>query len=179
MAIRKNFNPPGDCECRSQFNIEQTRVEITIGNVVAIGTFFLSGEICPDCDNRFSNLMLSFEDNDLTNGNQSFTLKVLAINPPCCQTVDFGIGTIPGPLFGQSISGIGLFKPEEGDPVAVAFTIELYESLTPDTDDALQFLINLPSQALFFSECVPTSFNTIAGGTVLPIPDDDLVIEEC
>jgi hypothetical protein len=174
MGIKKNFNPPGECECKSEFNIQQ---EINLGGFT--GTLFLRGEICPDCENRFSNFTLSFEDNDLTNGDQSFKLKPLAINPPCCELFNIGSGSGVIQYFGQRTAGIGIFKPRNDVPVAVGFVLQLLESITPDTDDIVSISIFSPQQLstefVIFSCSEQLDIQILATN----VPNEDIVITEC
>lgn len=76
-----NFNIPAECDCKSKFDIRED-VTALINGIPEQGTLFYKGRVCPDCNNKNSIFTLKFRDSDQSDGDQSFTLKPLAINPP-------------------------------------------------------------------------------------------------
>ncbi|MDM5330335.1 hypothetical protein [Neobacillus sp. CF12] len=163
MGIRRkkcNVNIPSDCDCSAVFDID---VEVTaiINGIPEQGTLFLEGMICPDCNNKNSNFEFRFRDNDTSDGDQSFTLKILGLDPPLC-----------GPISGNdtiTLCGVAIFDPIEGDKAVVTFQITLLE--TPGAgDDEVQIVISSLSCGI-----TPVLI-TISENSV---PDEDITIEDC
>jgi hypothetical protein len=162
VGIRRkkcNFNIPAECDCKAVFDIREEVTAFFLGNITEQGTLFLEGMICPNCNNKNSNFELRFRDNDTSDGDRSFTLKILALDPPTCSP----IGGNPS----IRICGVGIYDPVEGDKAIVTFTIVLIE--TPGNgDDTVSVEIS--------GLCGNVLEIFIESNTV---PDEDIMIEDC
>lgn len=101
------INPNVPCACSSSFKIRQ-RADINIvGQGTKAGFISILGTICPECNNETSNFHIGFNDLDLSEGNHSFRLSPVSIEPfQCSQS---------GNMLTQIINYSGIYKTAEGN----------------------------------------------------------------
>jgi hypothetical protein len=158
--VTNNFNLPGKCACYSKFNIKANMNFLMNGNILVAGILFLTGAICPYCNNKKSNFTLSFKDNDLSDDNYSFNFKSLAICPPICEEITDPAGT----FLIQRFTATGIYKPTVGKEQLERIQLSFSEPLTPEQNGSVRLFIG---------------FNPVlARGTAL-MQDGELKIKEC
>ncbi|MCC3649052.1 MULTISPECIES: hypothetical protein [Bacillaceae] len=116
------INPNVPCTCSASFKIKtKTQVSIfPVGNKSGILTVI--GSICPNCNNDTSNFFISFTDLDLSEGDQSFRVSPVSIEPSGCSQSDNRITL--------GINFAGIYKPTVGNPQLVIGQMNLSHSLT-------------------------------------------------
>lgn len=162
------INPNMPCECSSTFAINQTATiqffMPTTQNVT--GQLSLNGLVCTGCSNLGSTLTYSFIDQELSDGNRSFSFTPLIFIPGSC------FSDIPlereGELYRtQNIQIFGIYSPIEGAQRYAYATVNPWDNNTPGQDDAIIITMNeFPNGPQVF-------------GALIYVPDNATTVTEC
>lgn len=121
------------------------------------GILTVIGSICPNCHNDTSNFLISFTDLDISEGDQSFRVSPVSIEPIGCSQSDNRITL--------SIRFAGIYKPTVGNPQLAIGQMNVSDSIV-DGQDTVEI-------ALW-----DFSFNNFLGAAA-NIPPTSVTITQC